>query len=165
MKEVTVWYLESRSGADLKPASDPGGIEIREARVKQYQFNRFLYQLVGAAWEWYDKLDWTDAQWQAYAEADKLRTWVAWSEGSPAGYFELQRQAEDSVEICYFGLAEKFLGRRIGGYLLTEAIRKAWEWGASRVWVNTCTLDHPNALSNYQTRGLSIYKTELERRA
>lgn len=165
MREVTVWYLESRSQADLVPADNPGGVEIREARVKQYQFNRFLYQLVGAAWEWYDKLSWTDAQWQTYAEADALRTWVAWSEGSPAGYFELQTLPDGAVEICYFGLAEKFLGRRLGGYLLSEAIRQAWAGGANRVSVNTCSLDHPNALKNYQRRGLSIYRTELERRA
>jgi GNAT superfamily N-acetyltransferase len=165
MIEVTVWYLESNAESELQAAPNPGGIEIREAQVKQYQFNRFLYQLVGAAWEWHDKLVWTDAQWQAYAEADELRTWVAWCEGSPAGYFELQALEEGAVEIAYLGLAEKFLGRRIGGYLLTEAIRKAWACGADRVCVNTCSLDHPNALRNYQTRGLSIYRTELERRA
>jgi GNAT superfamily N-acetyltransferase len=162
MNEITIWSLESQSPAELKPASDPGNIEIHEARVKQFQFNRFLYQLVGESWAWNDKLSWSDQQWRQYAEADDLRTWVAWCEGSPAGYFELQMQAGGAVEICYFGLAEKFIGRRLGGYLLTETIRKAWDWGASRVWVHTCSLDHPNALANYQARGLSIYKTEVE---
>jgi GNAT superfamily N-acetyltransferase len=165
MREVTVWYLESRSRTDLKPAADPGNIEIREAKIKQFQVNRFLYQWIGATWEWADKLVWSDEQWQAYAETENLRTWIAWSEGSPAGFFELQMQAEDCVEIAYFGLAGRFLGRGMGGYLLTEAIRKAWDWGASRVRVNTCSLDHASALSNYQARGFSIYETEVERRA
>lgn len=162
MNEITTWSLESRSPTELKPASDPGDVDIREACVKQFQFNRFLYQLVGASWAWNDKLNWSDEQWQQYAEADDLRTWVAWCEGSPAGYFELQMQPGGTVEICYFGLAEKFIGRRLGGYLLTESIRKAWDWGANRVWVHTCSLDHPNALANYEARGLSIFKSEVE---
>jgi GNAT superfamily N-acetyltransferase len=159
MAEVTVWYLEARSPDDLISAPDPGGIDIREARVKQFQFNRFLYQLVGGPWQWTDKLNWSDEQWRDYAEADEMRTWAAWVDGSPAGYFELQKQPDGSVEICYFGLAEKFIGRGFGAYLLTESIRQAWSWEATRVSVNTCTLDHPSALANYQARGLSIYKT------
>jgi len=159
---VTIWYLESRSAAELKPATDPGGVDIREAKTKQFQFNRFLYQLVGADWEWNDKLEWTDEQWQGYAEADNLRCWVVWCEGAPAGYFELQMQSGKSVEVSYFGVARKFLGRGIGGHLLTEAIKAAWGWGASRVWLHTCSLDHPYALANYQARGLTVYKTEQE---
>jgi GNAT superfamily N-acetyltransferase len=165
MREVTVWYLEMRDRTDLKPARDPGGIEVREAKVKQFQLNRFLYQWIGATWEWYDKLVWSDEQWQSYAEAENLRTWVAWVEGSPAGYFELQSLPEAAVEISYFGLAEKFLGQGIGGYLLSEATREAWNWGAHRVQVNTCSLDHPAALANYQSRGFTVYETEVERRA
>ena len=162
MTEITTWYLESRNGADLKPASDPGGVQVVEARVKQWQFNRFLYQLVGSPWEWTDKLGWSDQQWREYAEADNLRTWVAWVDGSPAGYFELQLQPGNDVEIRYFGLAPGFIGRGIGGYLLTETIRKAWDWGATRVWVHTCSLDHESALANYQARGLHLYHTEVE---
>jgi len=159
MAEITVWYLHSESPGELIPSPDPGGIEVVEARVKQFQFNRFLYQLVGAAWQWTDKLEWSDEQWREYAEADNMRTWVAWVEGSPAGYFELQKQADGSVDICYFGLAAKFIGRGFGGYLLSETIRQAWSWDANRVTVNTCTLDHPSALANYQARGMRIYET------
>ena len=162
MTTVTTWYLESRSPADLKPASDPGGVSLVEAQIPQWQFNRFLYQLVGGPWQWTDKLSWDDQQWRDYAEAENLRTWVAWVSGSPAGYFELQRQAGDEVEICYFGLAPRFIGRGLGGYLLTEALRMAWAWQASRVWVHTCSLDHEGALANYQARGLTIYRTEEE---
>jgi GNAT superfamily N-acetyltransferase len=162
MSEVTTWYLESHSPSDLKPAADPGGVTVREAAIKQFRFNRFLYELVGAPWQWIDKLSWSDQQWRDYAEADDLRTWVAWVEGSPAGYFELQWQGDGDVEICYFGLAEKFIGRGIGGFLLTETLRRAWEWGACRVWVHTCSLDHPGALDNYRARGLALYRTETE---
>jgi GNAT superfamily N-acetyltransferase len=163
LSEVTVWYLHMQSPSELLGKDKPEDLSVVEAQIKQYQFNRFLYQLVGAAWQWTDNLKLTDAQWQTYAEADNLRTWVAWCRGSPAGYFELLRDANGEVEITYFGLAEKFIGRGFGGYLLANALQQAWAWQASRVIVNTCSLDHPSALANYQARGMQIYKTEVER--
>jgi GNAT superfamily N-acetyltransferase len=160
VSEVTVWYLQATATEELIAAADPDIATVVEARVKQAPFNRFLYELVGGRWQWVDRQVWTDEQWRDYAEADDLRTWVAWVEGSPAGYFELQTDAAGEVEICYFGLAEKFIGRGLGGYLLSEAIRQAWAWQASRVVVDTCSLDHPSALANYQARGMRIYKTD-----
>ena len=89
----------------------------------------------------------------------QLATWLAYLHGTPAGYFELETQPDDSVEIAYFGLLPQFIGQGIGGVLLTRAIESAWQMGAERVWVHTCSLDHPQALKNYQARGLQIFKT------
>lgn len=157
---VEVYYLEMRSPSALVYREQPAGLEVRECRVKQFEFNRFLYQLVGEPWHWTDKLSWTDEQWKAYVEDEGLRTWVAYQGGTPAGYYELQRQRNGDVEIAYFGLAPKFIGKGYGAYLLYHAIRNAWEWpGTERVWVHTCSLDHPGALSNYKARGLRVYDT------
>jgi len=160
--EVTIWYLQACSEDELVVAKNPGGLVVVEACIRQFEFNRFLYQFVGGPWGWTDKLSWSEEQWRAYAEHDRLRTWVAWCEGSPAGYFELQKYDDARIEINYFGLAQNFIGRGFGGYLLSEAIRQAWAWGASRVTVNTCSLDHPGALANYQARGMKIYKTTVK---
>jgi len=92
----------------------------------------------------------------------ELETWVAYVLGRIAGYFELERQAGSAVEIAYFGLLPAFVGRGIGGHLLTGAIKRAWAMGASRVWVHTCTLDHPNALPNYRARGLKEFHRSIE---
>ena len=125
-----------------------------------------MYQFIGEDWDWTDKLSWSDEQWKAYAENDNLRTWVAYYKGSPAGYYELQQQDGGNVEIAYFGLAPKFIGQGLGGYLLSEAIKSAWEWkGTKRVWVHTCPLDHPNALQNYEARGMEVYRVETANRA
>lgn len=164
MSEVTVWYLQQSRPEQLQAVARPDGISVQEARVRQWRFNRFLYELVGGPWQWVDKLSWTEAQWQAYAEREELRTWVAWVEGSPAGYYELEKCADGSVEICYFGLAEAFIGRGLGSYFLSSAIADAWAWDANRVTVNTCSLDHPSALRNYQSRGFELYHTEVEQR-
>lgn len=160
MEEVTTWYLEILTPDELKEKEKPDGLEVIEAEVKEFRFNRYLYQLVGEEWRWFDKLSLSDDEWKDYAESDNLRTWVAYVRGSIAGYYELQKQADKNVEIAYFGLAPRFIGKGYGGYLLSHAIKSAWSWGnTSRVWVHTCTLDHEAALNNYQARGFKIYKT------
>jgi RimJ/RimL family protein N-acetyltransferase len=160
---VLVTYLEMHAAAELrpKPCPDPA-FRVAEARIKQWPVNRFLYAFIGGAWAWWEKLSWTDEQWRAYAEAERLRTWIASYAGAPAGYFELQRDDEDGVEIIYFGLAPAFIGRGLGGPLLTMALEAAWATQPTRVWVHTCTLDHPAALANYLARGMKPYRTEVE---
>ena len=168
MEDVTTYYLEMRSPDKLRAKTDSQGLEISECTVDQFEHSKSLYALVGGKWQWTGKQAWSDDDWKAYAENVNLRTFIASLEGATAGYFELQSQAEGDaegdtegdVEIAYFGLTPAFIGRGLGGYLLSEAIRAAWDWGASRVWVHTCTLDHPSALENYKARGMRLYRTE-----
>lgn len=161
VKEIITKYLEMNLQSDFIKKSNVKGLEVIEAEIKEFRFNRYLYALVGEAWNWTDKLALTDDQWKEYAESSNLRTWVAYYKGSIAGYFELDTDSRLNVEIAYFGLAPKFIGQGFGGYLLSEAIKSAWEeCKAKRVWVHTCSLDHPNALNNYQSCGLKIYREE-----
>ncbi|MFK8050805.1 MAG: GNAT family N-acetyltransferase [Halioglobus sp.] len=159
MPEVTVYYLEMTTPPDSADTVKPDSFDVFEAEVKQYQVNRFLYQFIGEEWSWFDKLSWSKEQWRSYSEVESLRTWVAYSQGSIAGYYELSRESEDSVEIAYFGLSPAFIGKGFGSYFLSHAIDNAWGWeGTRRVSVNTCTLDHASALPNYISRGFQIYK-------
>ncbi|WP_282110861.1 GNAT family N-acetyltransferase [Shewanella algicola] len=163
MADISIFNLEMTNPNQLQAKQQANGLSLVKVNIKQYQFNRFLYQFVGAAWEWTDKLTWTDSQWQAYSEADNLHLYVAYVDGSPAGYFELQQQNDGNVEIMYFGLAERFIGQGFGGYLLTKAIEHAWALpDTQRVWVHTCSLDHPSALQNYQARGFTLFRTDIE---
>ncbi len=160
MQPVTTYYLEMLALSSLKNKDDSRGLAVTECEIRQYQFNKFLYQFIGEQWLWEDKLSWSDKAWKEYVESENLRTWVAYYSGAIAGYFELIKKDND-VEIIYFGLAESFIGKGFGGYLLSKAIMSAWEWsGTSRVWVHTCSLDHPSALQNYISRGMRIYKEE-----
>ena len=163
-KDITIYYLEFTSPKELRPSriNDPK-FRINECTVKQYQYNRFLYEFIGSDWHWLDKSHDSSEKWQAYVNDANLRTFVAYYEGSIAGYYELRKYDDGNVEICYFGLAPDFIGKGFGGALLTHAINSAFEWGASRVWVHTCTLDHKNALNNYLARGMKIYKTETKK--
>jgi GNAT superfamily N-acetyltransferase len=150
-----------RQQLNEKPAVD--GLTIIEAEIKEFRFNRFLYSLIGEQWQWFDKLKDSDETWKAYCERDNLRTWVAYYKGAIAGYFELEINEKNEVEIKYFGLAPSFIGKGFGGYLLSYAILQAWGvCHATRVWVHTCSLDHPSAMANYQARGLVLYHQEME---
>src|SRR5262249_40568619 len=113
----------------------------------------------GEDWSWNDKRSWTDAQWQDYVMSPQLRTFAAHYDDALAGYYEL-RCDDSGVEIAYFGLLPAFIGRGFGGGLLTHAIEEAWRMSPARVWVHTCSLDHPGALANYEARGMKIYKVE-----
>lgn len=163
MSDTTVYYLEMHQKNSLKSKSVVKGLTITEAVIKEYRFNRFLYSLVGEQWQWFDKLKESDQSWKDYSERDNLRTWVAYYQGTIAGYFELEVSDTQEVEIKYFGLAPAFIGKGFGGYLLTYAIQQAWDvCYAKRVWVHTCSLDHPSALANYQARGLVLYHQKIE---
>lgn len=162
MSTITIYYLEMHSSDELIEVHFSGDLSVVEAEIDNYKLNRFLYQLVGEPWHWVDKLNLPDAEWKTYVENPDLRTWIAYHKGAIAGYFELLKNGGD-VEIIYFGLVPEFIGKGFGGFLLSEAIRQAWGIpGAKRVWVHTCTLDHPGALNNYKARGLKLYKQEQQ---
>lgn len=152
---VTVTYLELRPDDPQRLKPDlPDGIALRRMPTPQPEVNRFLYATVGAAWGWVDRLVWSPAQWEANVRRDGFETWLLQEEGSIAGYFELEPAARgDGLNLAYFGLMPGYLGKGLGGALLSRAIQRAWARGASRLTVNTCTLDHPGALANYQARG------------
>jgi len=145
----------------------PAGFTVQREALCTTELFRFLYREVGRRYHWVDRLPWTDSQVQEYLSRPDVSIWVmrAPTSGSGettsiAGYFELQGHDDGSAEIAYFGLLQSFLGRGLGKYLLTVAIGEAWKMGANRVWLHTCTLDHPAALPNYLARGFREFKQE-----
>jgi GNAT superfamily N-acetyltransferase len=159
-KEITT-YLEMTSQADLVPARKPAvEVGVRQARIVSPELNRFLYTAVGGNYWWVDRLGYSYADWLALVNKPGYETWLALVDGTPAGYFELDGDAGADVEVAFFGLLPQFVGQGIGGFLLTEAIRRAWAKGANRVWLHTSSFDHPNALANYLARGFRITRKE-----
>ncbi len=150
------------SPAELRPArSSAPALSIHQAKIACPELSRFLYTAVGGSWYWIDRLGWTYRQWLDYLDRPELETWVGYVEGTPAGYFELEQQPQGSVEIAYFGLLPQFIGKGLGGRMLTRAVERAWEMESRRVWVHTCTLDGPAALANYRARGFRLFNTEV----
>jgi GNAT superfamily N-acetyltransferase len=159
--EVTTWSLELRRPSELRPSAAPDlELSLLQAKRPSPELGRFLYTAVGGSWYWIDRLAWSSERWLEWLSRTGVETWVAYQEGTPVGYFELDGSSRSEVEIAYFGLLPDFIGKRLGGWLLTRAIERAWEMGPERVWVHTCSLDGPHALANYQARGMRVFKVE-----
>ena len=158
---ATRTYLEMTSPGALRPRrGTDDGVEISHCPDCSIELFRSLYADVGREYRWVDRLAWTDDEVRGYLADPAVTMWLLRVSGTLAGYFELRRDADGGVEIAYFGLLPGFTGRRLGAHLLTEAVERAWSMGAQRVWLHTCTFDHPAALPNYIKRGFTVFKTE-----
>jgi len=158
---ATRTYLEMKSASALRPARLEGtDLRVQRDESGDPSLWRMLYTEVGRQYHWVDRLPWTDGQAAAYLSDPSVSLWVLYAGPGIAGYFELKTHEDHAVEIVYFGLLPDYTGRGLGGHLLTEAVERAWSLGASRVWLHTCSLDHPSAIPNYVRRGFTVFKTE-----
>ena len=135
---------------------------IELVKPVDFQLNKFFYKNVGNKHRWTDRLIWSENEWIRYVSSPNIETYVLKIENDLAGYFELINHLNlKEIEIAYFGLLEEYHNKKLGGYFLSEAIKKSFlKKNIERVWVHTCTLDHKNALKNYIARGMKIYKKE-----
>tara|TARA_Y100001958_G_C20873840_1_gene306952 strand:- start:26 stop:529 length:504 start_codon:yes stop_codon:yes gene_type:complete len=126
-----------------------------------FQLNKFFYKNIGKYHHWVDRLVWSEDQWANYVADKKVKTYVLKENNELAGYYELILHNEKKeVEIAYLGLLKEYLNKKLGSYLLSSAIKNSFLTSPQRVWVHTCSLDHKNALNNYISRGMKIFKKE-----
>ena len=156
-------YLEIRSLAELKEVKKSSkNYSVELAEPKDFQLNKFFYKNIGKNFQWIDRLVWTDLNWIDYISNDQLFTYILKDKDEIAGYFELLfKKKNKEAEIAYFGILEEYYGKKLGGYLLSEAIKNSFNIGCESVWVHTCSLDHKNALKNYLARGMKNFKSEI----
>ena len=161
-EEVQRNYLEINSIQDLNKVIEPNGdYSLNLIEPINFQLNKFFYKNIGKKHKWIDRLTWTENQWIDYVSNKNVETYVFKLKNDLAGFFELISHSEKKeVEIAYFGLLEEFQNKKLGSYLLSQAIQKSFKPNVNRVWVHTCSLDHKNALNNYISRGMKIFKTE-----
>ena len=164
-KEVQRNYLEINSIEDLNKVTDPHEeYSLNLLEPQNFQLNKFFYKNIGKKHKWIDRLVWTENQWIDYVSSEKVKTYVLKYKEDLAGFFELIFHSEkNEIEIAYFGILEEFQNKKLGSYLLSQAIQKSFKRDINRVWVHTCSLDHKNALNNYIARGMKIFKTETIR--
>ena len=160
--QATRTYLELTSPGQFRPAfGEFSDLVVERVQQPTPALYRDCYRTVGEPYHWYDRRDWSDEQIRAHLAQPDITLHVATRNGALAGWYELRRVPEDgSAEIAYFGLAPDAIGRGLGKHLLSAAVRDAWAMNPTRVWLHTCTLDHPHALPNYEKRGFVRYKTE-----
>jgi ribosomal protein S18 acetylase RimI-like enzyme len=162
-EEVKRNYLEINSLQDLKEGSKPSiDYSLSLIDPKNFQLNKFFYKNIGKNHKWVDRLAWSEEKWINYVSNESVRSYVFKFNDDLVGFFELIFHKEkNETEIAYFGILEEYHNKKLGSYLLSEAIKKSFENKVNRVWVHTCSLDHKNALGNYISRGMKIFKTEI----
>jgi GNAT superfamily N-acetyltransferase len=156
---VKTTHLEMHSRPRLRWPTEPR-LDVGQVTIPCPELNRFFYASVGADWWWYDRLGWSYQRWREYVDRSELETWVGYRAGTPAGYFELEHQPGESIELTCFGLLPGFVGQGLGSELLAFAVSRAWDLNPNRLWVHTCTLDHPRALALYEAHGFRAFRIE-----
>ena len=161
-EEVQRNYLEINSIQDLNEVNKPSkDYTLNLVDPINFQLNKFFYKNIGKSHKWVDRLIWSEEKWINYVSSKNVTTYIFKFKDDLVGFFELIFHPEkNETEIAYFGILEEFRNKKLGSYLLSEAVKKSFYNNVNRVWVHTCSLDHKNALNNYISRGMKIYKTE-----
>jgi ribosomal protein S18 acetylase RimI-like enzyme len=161
-KKIERNYLEINSLQDLNETNiSTNNYFVQLVDPIDFQLNKFFYKNVGKDHNWVDRLIWTEKQWMEYTSDEKVKTYVLKNNDDLAGYFELiVHKDKNEVEIAYLGLLEEYQNKKLGSYLLSSAIKNSFSANPNRVWAHTCSLDHKNALTNYTSRGMKIFKKE-----
>ena len=161
-EEVIRNYLEINSAEDLNEGKKPSeDYSLSLIHPSNFQLNKFFYKNIGKNHKWVDRLSWLEEKWINYVSNKNVQTYVFKFKDNLVGFFELIYHPEtNEIEIAYFGILEEYQNKKLGSYLLSEAIKKSFKNKVNRVWVHTCSLDHKNALKNYISRGMKIFKTE-----
>ena len=156
-------YLDIISLKNLSETYKPSNnFDVRLVNPPDFQLNKFFYKQIGKKHRWVDRLIWNENQWIKYINNLNVRTYTLQDGNNLAGYFEqIFDQKKLECEIAYFGILQDYVGKRLGGYLLSQAIKKSFAMGANKVWAHTCSLDHKHALKNYLSRGMKIFKSEI----
>jgi len=164
-EEVKRNYLEINSLKDLQESKDPPeGYTVNLIEPTDFQLNKFFYKNIGKKHKWIDRLIWSEEQWIKYVSNRNIKTFVLKNKKDLVGFYELIFHDEKKeVEIAYFGILEEYQNKKLGSFLLSDAIKKSFQKNIDRVWLHTCSLDHKNALNNYLSRGMKIFKSEIVR--
>ena len=155
-------YLEIKSIKKLNIVLKPyETCVIQQLSKPDFQLNKFFYKNIGKKYRWKDRLAWEEKKWREYTENKNVQTYILKDNKNLVGFFELIYHLDKKdCEIAYFGILEEYFEKKYGGYLLTEAIKLGFSNAANRIWLHTCSLDHKNALKNYLSRGMEIFKSE-----
>jgi GNAT superfamily N-acetyltransferase len=159
--EVAITHLEMTRPPRL-PAPPPPALKLAVLRADDVSvpFYRYLYNTVGGPWLWYERRQISDHDLAAIIRHPEVEIYVLYVGGEPAGYAELDRRAMPDIELVFFGLMPHFIGRKLGPWLLHWVIDAAWARAPQRLWLHTCSLDHPRAIAHYQRAGFVPFKQE-----
>jgi len=162
--EVTAHYLEMLAPSQRVVPAPRDGLTVTHVPTPTVPSYRALYDAVGKDYHWQSRKQLSDEQLAAIIHDPRDELHVLEVEGTFAGFTELNRRQPDEVELVLFGLTSKFIGRGLGKWFLQWTIDKAWSYQPNRLWLHTCTLDHPAALPMYKKAGFVQFRRKTRRK-
>jgi GNAT superfamily N-acetyltransferase len=162
-KPATVTFLEMHQKPLAEPEQIPGTEFILQQKPIDVNEYRSYYYGVGEKHNWLDRMVMPDEELFSKINADNIDIYLFKVNNETAGYIEFIKDPK-FTEILYFGLMPAFIGKGLGKYFLQWVIAKAWNYDPEWIQLNTCTLDHPNALPNYKKAGFKEVRTEVQER-
>ncbi len=158
-----VTHLEMRVRPQFA-ATAPDGLSLESWERPGLAEYRALFRKVGTPWLWFSRLVMDDAALQEAIHNRGIHIYMVKAQGGDAaGMLELDFRQDGSCEISFLGLVPEQLGKGHGRWLMAEALERAWDHaGVERVWLHTCSFDHPDALGFYQRSGFQAFRREVE---
>jgi len=146
------------------PRAERNDLALELARVPRPELSWFrdLFRSVGENWIWFSRLAMTDAALAAIIHDPRVEVYVLKSGATEAGLLELDLRIADECELSFFGLTQPFIGTGAGRFLMNRALELAWSRPIARLWVHTCTFDHPGALAFYLRSGFRPFRLQIE---
>jgi GNAT superfamily N-acetyltransferase len=161
-----VTFLEMRERPREEKASSSvvstNDVSLRPVHAPDLNWYRSLYRRAGAPWLWFSRLEMADNQLAAVLNSSTNELFISEHAGSDVGMAELDRSHPPDVEITFFGLFPEAIGKRLGRPFMAAVLERAWDHAAARVWLHTCNLDAPAALSFYMKCGFRPYQQAIE---
>lgn len=157
-----VTYLEMRTPPAAPAVRKASDFEIRRVTQPDLDWYRGLYRRIGEPWLWFSRLRMSDRELRAVLDDPAIDIFVLSFGGEDHGLLELDRRQMPDIEITFLGVTAEMIGKGAGRALLAHALPLAWEHHPQRVWLHTCTSDHPSALAFYRKFGFVPYKRAIE---
>jgi GNAT superfamily N-acetyltransferase len=158
---AVVTHLEMLERPAL-PSDPPGAWTLRRVEHPDLAWFRDLYRRVGEDWLWFSRLRMSDAELAAIIRSPGNEVYALVHDGRDEGLLELDFREPGDCELVFFGVTANLIGSGAGRFLMTCALERAWSRPISRLWVHTCSLDHPNALAFYQRAGFRPFRRQVE---
>ena len=160
---VTHLEMTERPSPVVDPLADPLAIwTLRKVETPALDWFRDLYRRVGEEWLWFSRMRMPDADLAAVIQAPRVEVYALVHEGRDEGLLELDFRDAGQCEIVYFGVTASLVGRGAARWLMNRALELAWSRPVERVWLHTCTFDHPAAIPFYQRMGFRPFRRQIE---
>ncbi|MGY4498629.1 GNAT superfamily N-acetyltransferase [Bradyrhizobium sp. GM24.11] len=157
---VTHLEMTARPAARVDP---PGTWTLRKADAPPLDWYRDIFRRVGEDWLWFSRARMNDAELAAIIHAAGIEVYALVVDGRDEGLLELDFREPGQCELVYFGVTPSLIGTGAARFLMNRALERAWSRDdVSRVWVHTCTFDHPSAVAFYQRSGFRPFRRQIE---